>query len=110
MGHPASQNGAEDFVFLGLAHQHDDHVVAARAHAQNEGVQAVRLSADIGGKPYGLYPFILSMSPGRDDVIIMLVGQTEKDKILGAVLTCWVPHPPGEPVSGELLFRPVTPT
>jgi len=39
--------------------------------------------ADIGGKPYGLYPFILSMSPGRDDVIIMLVGQTEKDKILG---------------------------
>ena len=39
--------------------------------------------ADIGGKQYGLYPFILSMSPGRDDVIIMLVGQTEKDKILG---------------------------
>jgi len=23
------------------------------------------------------------MGPGRDDVIIMLVGQTEKDKILG---------------------------
>jgi hypothetical protein len=38
--------------------------------------------AEIGGKPYSLYPFMLSMSPGRDDVIIMLVGQTEKEKIL----------------------------
>ena len=34
------------------------------------------------GVSYMLAP-ILSMSPGRDDVIIMLVGQTEKDKILG---------------------------
>jgi hypothetical protein len=38
--------------------------------------------ADIGGKPYSYYPFILSMSPGRDDVIIMLVGESEKEKIL----------------------------
>jgi hypothetical protein len=38
--------------------------------------------ADIGGKPYSQYPFILRMSPGRDDVIIMLVGETEKAKIL----------------------------
>jgi hypothetical protein len=38
--------------------------------------------ADIGGKPYSHYPFILSMSPGRDDVIIMLVGESEKERIL----------------------------
>jgi len=38
--------------------------------------------ADIGGKPFSLYPFMLSMSPGRDDVIIMLVGETEKAAIL----------------------------
>jgi hypothetical protein len=38
--------------------------------------------ADIGGKPFSLYPFILSMSPGRDDVIILLLGETEKAKIL----------------------------
>jgi hypothetical protein len=38
--------------------------------------------ADIGGKPYSQYPFMLRMSPGRDDVIIMLVGEAEKAKIL----------------------------
>jgi hypothetical protein len=38
--------------------------------------------ADIGGKPYSYYPFILSMSPGRDDVIIMLMGESEKERIL----------------------------
>jgi hypothetical protein len=38
--------------------------------------------ADIGGKPFSLYPFMLKMSPGRDDVIIVLVGQTEKAAIL----------------------------
>jgi hypothetical protein len=38
--------------------------------------------ADIGGKPFSLYPFMLRMSPGRDDVIIMLVGETEKAAIL----------------------------
>ena len=37
---------------------------------------------DIGGNGFGLYPFILSMSPGRDDYIILLVGETEKAKIL----------------------------
>jgi hypothetical protein len=37
---------------------------------------------DIGGNSFGPYPFILSMSPGRDDVIILLVGETEKAKIL----------------------------
>lgn len=39
--------------------------------------------ADIGG--YGFskqYPFILGMSKGRDDYIILLVGQAEKAKIL----------------------------
>jgi hypothetical protein len=38
--------------------------------------------ADIGGKPFSHYPFMLSMSPGRDDVIIMLVGEAEKTEIL----------------------------
>jgi hypothetical protein len=38
--------------------------------------------ADIGGKPFSLYPFMLRMSPGRDDVIILLVGETEKASIL----------------------------
>jgi hypothetical protein len=38
---------------------------------------------DIGGNGFSKqYPFILSMSPGRDDYIIMLVGETEKAKIL----------------------------
>jgi hypothetical protein len=39
-------------------------------------------NSDIGGNPLGTYPFILSMSPGRDDYIIMLVGDAEKEKIL----------------------------
>jgi hypothetical protein len=38
--------------------------------------------ADIGGKPFSHYPVMLSMSPGRDDVIIVLVGETEKAAIL----------------------------
>lgn len=38
--------------------------------------------ADIGGKPYSPYPFILSMFQGRDDVIILLAGEAEKAKIL----------------------------
>jgi hypothetical protein len=38
--------------------------------------------ADIGGKPYSHYPFILTMGPGRDDVIILLAGETEKAEIL----------------------------
>jgi len=38
--------------------------------------------ADIGGKPFSKYPFMLKMSPGRDDVIILLVGETEKAAIL----------------------------
>jgi len=38
--------------------------------------------ADIGGKPFSHYPFMLKMSAGRDDVIIMLVGETEKAAIL----------------------------
>jgi hypothetical protein len=37
---------------------------------------------DIGGKPFSQYPFVLSMSPGRDDVIILFAGETEKAKIL----------------------------
>ena len=39
--------------------------------------------ADIGGNGFSQqYPFILSMNTGRDDYIIMLVGETEKAKIL----------------------------
>ena len=37
---------------------------------------------DIGGKPVSQYPFMLSMSPGRDDYLIILVGEAEKAKIL----------------------------
>jgi len=39
-------------------------------------------NADIGGKSFSEYPFILSMSPGRDDVIILFAGEAEKAKIL----------------------------
>ena len=39
-------------------------------------------NSDIGGKGFGQYPFILSMSPGHDDYIIVLVGEAEKAKIL----------------------------
>jgi len=38
--------------------------------------------ADIGGKPFSEYPFMLSMYPGRDDVIILFAGETEKAKIM----------------------------
>ena len=39
--------------------------------------------ADIGGHGFDKqHPFILSMLPGRDDYIILLVGQTEKAQIL----------------------------
>lgn len=39
--------------------------------------------ADIGGNGFSKqYPFMLSMSPGRDDYIIVLVGEAEKEKII----------------------------
>jgi hypothetical protein len=38
--------------------------------------------ADIGGKPLSQYPFALPQGPGPHDVIILLVGQAEKTKIL----------------------------
>ena len=38
---------------------------------------------DIGGNGFSQqYPFVLSMFPGRDDYIVLLVGKTEKEKIL----------------------------
>jgi hypothetical protein len=38
---------------------------------------------DIGGNGFSKqYPFVLGMSRGRDDYIILLVGATEKEKIL----------------------------
>jgi hypothetical protein len=38
---------------------------------------------DIGGPGFSKqYPFILGMSKGRDDYIILLVGEAEKAKIL----------------------------
>jgi len=38
---------------------------------------------DIGGNGFSKQcPFMLSMSPGRDDYIILLVGEAEKEKIL----------------------------
>jgi hypothetical protein len=39
--------------------------------------------ADIGGNGFSKqYPFVLSMSAGRDDYIILLAGEAEKEKIL----------------------------
>lgn len=38
--------------------------------------------ADIGGKPFSPYPFVLPQGPGPHDVIILLVGEAEKAKIL----------------------------
>jgi len=38
--------------------------------------------ADIGGRPFSPYPFILPQGPGPHDVIILLVGEAEKAKIL----------------------------
>lgn len=38
--------------------------------------------ADIGGKPFSPYPFVLPQGPGAHDVIILMVGATEKAKIL----------------------------
>jgi len=39
--------------------------------------------ADIGGNGFSKqYPFVLAMNPGRDDYIIMLVGEAEKARIL----------------------------
>jgi len=38
---------------------------------------------DIGGNGFSKeYPFVLSMNTGRDDYIIVLVGEAEKTKIL----------------------------
>ena len=38
--------------------------------------------ADIGGKPFSPYPFMLQQGPGAHDVIILMVGEAEKAKIL----------------------------
>jgi hypothetical protein len=38
--------------------------------------------SDIGGKPISQHPFTLSMSPGRDDYIILLVGKAQKASIV----------------------------
>ena len=38
--------------------------------------------ADIGGKPFSQYPFMLPQGPGAHDVIILMVGEAEKAKIL----------------------------
>lgn len=38
--------------------------------------------SDIGGKPLSAYPFVLPQGPGPHDVIVLLVGEAEKAKIL----------------------------
>jgi hypothetical protein len=38
--------------------------------------------ADIGGKPFSPYPFMLPQGPGAHDVIILSVGEAERAKIL----------------------------
>ena len=37
---------------------------------------------DIGGKPLSVYPFVLPQGPGPHDVIVLLVGQAERTKII----------------------------
>jgi len=60
-----------------------DSAVPVTNHLPHYMVYAPNVSdADIGGKSYSLYPFMLRMSPGHDDVIIFLVGEAEKAKIL----------------------------
>jgi len=39
-------------------------------------------NTDIGGEPGSQYPFVLPQGPGPHDVIILLIGETEKAKIL----------------------------
>ena len=39
-------------------------------------------NADIGGKPLSPYPFVVPQGPGPHDVIVLLVGEAEKAKIL----------------------------
>jgi len=39
-------------------------------------------NTDIGGQPDSKYPFVLPQGPGPHDVIILLVGEAEKAKIL----------------------------
>jgi hypothetical protein len=38
--------------------------------------------ADIGGKPSSPYPFVVSQGPGPHDVIVLLIGEAEKAKIV----------------------------
>lgn len=37
---------------------------------------------DIGGKPGSAYPFVLPQGPGPHDVIVLLMGETEKRKVV----------------------------
>ena len=39
-------------------------------------------NTDIGGEPDSQYPFVLPQGPGPHDVIILLIGETERAKIL----------------------------
>ena len=38
--------------------------------------------ADIGGKPLSVHPFVLPQGPGLYDVIVVLVGQNERAKVV----------------------------
>jgi len=38
--------------------------------------------ADIGGKPGGAYPFMVPQGPGAHDVIVLVMGETEKAKVI----------------------------
>jgi hypothetical protein len=38
--------------------------------------------ADIGGKPLSVYPFVVPQGPGPHDVIVVLVGQAERTKVI----------------------------
>lgn len=62
------------FVHAGVATMNMPHYMFYAPNVKN---------TDIGGNGFSKqYPFILSMNTGRDDYIIMLVGESEKAKIL----------------------------
>jgi hypothetical protein len=84
---PGNENGhprrLDHFVFKQKTLRGQDVVwvpapEVAQAHG---GFYAPNITnADTGGKPFSEYPFVLSMSPGRDDVIILFAGEAEKAK------------------------------
>ncbi len=66
-----------------IADSHKTRICASPPRKVKDDKEIVRIiSARQATRKESQDPFILSMSPGRDDVIILLVGETEKAEIL----------------------------